>query len=342
MVKKNIKPAQKPKTLPKANPKKKNYLDKLDSRIIESIVKDPRISIKKLARSAGCSEQVASYRLNRLISRGIIGMLNAVVNMNYLGFEHYRIFFKLKKVDPDSIRKVCEFFESCWGVYNVTTLGGKYDLFVNVFVRNYLDYDDFIDSCYTHFPEIIGEIDDVYVKNYYIYPFKHMLPEGQGIGKAISIPVSYKTVTIDEIDKQILDNLSSNCRLTSVDLSNIIRVNYKTILYRIKGLEEKNIIKGYHVFVDDKVYKQYFVVFSLGSYYKETETKIFNYLSVHPLICSATKQFGKWQLMVTVNARDENEVKAFIINFREQFKNVRDYEVLPVTKTYYVNMFPHY
>ncbi|MCD6226989.1 Lrp/AsnC family transcriptional regulator [Candidatus Micrarchaeota archaeon] len=322
--------------------KENNSLDKLDIRIIKMLIDNPKISIKKIAYSTRRSVQVVSYRLNRLIENKTIRSFSTIINMNYLGFEHYRLFFKLKKVDPISVRKVREFIESGWGVYNISTLGGKYDLYIAIYVKNYIDYDNFIDLCYTHFPNIMGEIEDVYVKNHYIYPIKYLSPKSLLKNKIISIPVSYETVKIDDVDKLILKYISQNCRLTSTELANITKLSYKTILYRIKKLEDRGIIKGYKTFINDKLHKSYFILFSLRYYYKETEQKMFNYLATHPLVDEATKQFGAWGVMVHLYAKNENEIKMFINQFREKFENIKDYEILPIISSDYVNMFPYY
>jgi DNA-binding Lrp family transcriptional regulator len=57
---------------------------------------------------------------------------------------------------------------------------------------------------------------------------------------------SEMTETLDDIDMVILANLQKNGRMTNVDLSGIVEISAPPCLRRLRSLEQKGIIKGYH------------------------------------------------------------------------------------------------
>ncbi|UYP46308.1 putative HTH-type transcriptional regulator [Candidatus Lokiarchaeum ossiferum] len=55
---------------------------------------------------------------------------------------------------------------------------------------------------------------------------------------------------LDNIDKQILNELQRDCRIPYGKLAEKLHVSLSTIHYRIKRLEEEQIIQGYHADVN--------------------------------------------------------------------------------------------
>jgi len=55
---------------------------------------------------------------------------------------------------------------------------------------------------------------------------------------------------IDEIDKRILKELTTDCRISYRQIAKKVRVSVGTILNRIRRLEKAGVIKGYSAIVD--------------------------------------------------------------------------------------------
>jgi len=68
--------------------KKSSQIDRIDSRIINILVENGRISITELAERAGISKTPCQLRLKRLMDNGIITGFRAVVNPQSMGFDH--------------------------------------------------------------------------------------------------------------------------------------------------------------------------------------------------------------------------------------------------------------
>lgn len=58
------------------------------------------------------------------------------------------------------------------------------------------------------------------------------------------------TITLDELDKKILNTLIENCRLSYRQIAKKLKVSVATVMHRIKRLERCGIIKNYTITLD--------------------------------------------------------------------------------------------
>lgn len=87
---------------------------------------------------------------------------------------------------------------------------------------------------------------------------------------------------LDKKDLQILSLLDWNCRIPITQIAKRIQLNKDVVRYRIKNLEEENIITGYYPLIDISklgylTFRGYLSFIDVDS---ETEQKIINYLDV--------------------------------------------------------------
>lgn len=76
---------------------------------------------------------------------------------------------------------------------------------------------------------------------------------------------------MDEIDKKILIELQSNARLTNQELADRVALSPSPCLRRVRELEKKGIIRGYHTSVDQEACGLPINVFVLVKLEKPTE-----------------------------------------------------------------------
>jgi len=59
-----------------------------------------------------------------------------------------------------------------------------------------------------------------------------------------------KTYMIDEIDRQLLDELQSDCKRSLKEIGASVGLSAPSVMERVRKLENAGIIKGYHAFLD--------------------------------------------------------------------------------------------
>jgi DNA-binding Lrp family transcriptional regulator len=85
-------------------------MDEIDLKIVQTLMKDARLSITELASKAGISRPTAMKRLSRLIDQETIG-LNTGININKLGFRIGCVGLEVK--GAESRNKIKKILQNC-------------------------------------------------------------------------------------------------------------------------------------------------------------------------------------------------------------------------------------
>jgi len=116
---------------------------------------------------------------------------------------------------------------------------------------------------------------------------------------------------IDDIDKRILKELTTDCRRSYRQIARKVRVSVGTVLNRIRRMEEAGVIKGYSVMIDhEKVGYQLTgiaeITVSKGKLY-EMEVAI----SKLPNTCAVYDTTGLTDALVIAKFRSREEMSKF-------------------------------
>ncbi len=311
-------------------------LDKIDKKILKELDIDPKISTSKLGKKLRISQQVANYRLRKLFTENHITKLGTVVNLNKLRQEPYRVFFTFNSKKQYKEQDIFNYLRNKKGVYWAARIGGKYDLLIGLYVFDFEAFDEFIEDFYKTFPGLIKDYKGCYVLEHFLYKHKYLCKDYS----TITYGYHDKQQEIDDLDHYILSKIKDDCRLSSLDISQSKKVSYKTIINRIKAMEKKKIILGYRMFIKSEEYKPFVVVFSFKDYSKSDEKRLLSYLARNDNVSQVIRLFGLWNMFVHVRISDNEKLQKLIIELRDKFNIISDYEIIPVFEDISINLFP--
>lgn len=314
----------------------KNNMDKIDEKIIKELDENPRTYLTQLAKKVRISQQVADYRIKRMLQKRDIIKFGTVVNLKSLQQEHYKIFFTFESHKKYSNEEIFDFLKKRKGVYWSARIGGKYDLHITLFVFDFEELDQFIDEFNKKFPDLVKDFKTCYVLEHFMYNHKFFN------SKARKINYGYKDliVKIDSLDKQILEKIKDNCRLSAFEIAKGKNISYKTVLNRIKSLEKRKIILGYRLFIKSTNFKPYIVLISFKDYSKDEEKKLLNYLGDHHALTQTVRLFGIWNLFLHVRTKSAEHLQEIIIDFRNKFNIIDEIEIIPIFEDVTINLMP--
>jgi len=109
-------------------------LDVLDKQILESICKDARKPLRKVAEELGVSEPILYSRVRSLQRRGIIKRFTVKLDMELLGYMTKG--FVLMNVNPAKEEKIVSVLSEIPEVVEIHRLLGDNDLMVKVICRD--------------------------------------------------------------------------------------------------------------------------------------------------------------------------------------------------------------
>ncbi|MBI2148334.1 Lrp/AsnC family transcriptional regulator [Candidatus Woesearchaeota archaeon] len=317
-------------------------LDVKDRKILQELDLDPKITTSKLAKNIRLSHQVTNYRINKLIENKIISQFGTIINLSKIGYKQYRILFQLNKISEQEKQEIINYLKQHPKVYWAAIVGGKWDLLAVVFVNNYEEFEKLLDELFNKFQNKLKDYDSVYALYHELY--KHKYLHENKILEPIKLDFKNpeKIIELDKIDLQILNETKSNCRLSSLEISKKCKVNYKTIQNRIKNLENKELISGYRIFIksNELNYKAYLILISFQNYGREIEKKLFSYAKNNKFVTQSIKLFGSWSLLLHIRIKDERELQNLIIELRNNYPIIGNYEIIPIFEDISINNFP--
>lgn len=119
-------------------------IDKMDYEIIRCLANDARISVAELARRVGLDASTVLYRIRNLRKKEIIGTHTLAVDFEKFGMLHFQIDFKLR--NSEAVKKAIAYFSQQRNCTFATVTLGKYDLAIELVVRNNLELKEILDS----------------------------------------------------------------------------------------------------------------------------------------------------------------------------------------------------
>lgn len=129
-------------------------MNKLDTALLNILVKDARTSFADIARQLNVSRAYARARVQALVEQGVIEQFTAVVNPEKVGMR-ISTYVDLK-VDPHAIDQVAEELAALPEVVSLYIMTDLRSLHIHTLVDSYERFDDFARQHIFGRPEVIS------------------------------------------------------------------------------------------------------------------------------------------------------------------------------------------
>jgi len=316
-------------------------LDLNDKKILKELGVNARQTNSRIGKNLKLSQQVISYKVNNLIKREVIKGFFTIINFNQLGFSNFGVLIKLSKLNNLDKERFIKELEKSKNILLVNECGGKWDIILNVLAKNP-----------SHFEEILTYLINKHgnkILNYDAY----VTLSGTNLGRkyiteSTGHPRNLFTsrdaaFELSELDMKILKELSKNARLNASMLEGKIGTNYKTIINRIKKLEEKNIIIGFKPLIDISKLGYFTSKFYLeiNRLNEEENKKFIEFLNKKENIIGTIKMIGKWNYSIGVETRSQEEIWEIYKEIQSFLgEKIREIELIPIFQKHMYNYFP--
>ena len=287
-------------------------LDKKDWKILATLSKDCRTSLRQIANAVGVSREVADYRIKKLVKTGIIKSFCTDVNLQALGFTKHVVYLELKNVDKEKEENIFQYLKNHKFISWIVTSTGKWSVIFDIHAKNTQHLSQLIKELKQEIGIYFGEYEIVTLEKYYYYHSK-FFNEKEKIQEKKN-----KNISLDEIDLLLLRTLRNNARIDYVKLSKEIKLTPEAISKRIKRLKENTIINQFYIFPDlTKLgFEHYNIQINLENIGNEKEKKIFNYLQNHKSVSFIYKPISHWDIEFGVFVKNPGELRDFMLQLR--------------------------
>ena len=138
-------------------------IDEFDQKIIESLSKDARKPLVRIANELNTSSKVIAYRIKNMNKKGILCGSRANIENNILGFTHYKVLLYLNNISENNIKMLKGYLAKNSKVIYFVEEVGPWNFDVECMFKSNQEYFEFIKNLRYKFPELIREYETLIV-----------------------------------------------------------------------------------------------------------------------------------------------------------------------------------
>jgi len=315
--------------------------DKKDLKILEILDSNARERISSIAKKCLISRQVAMYRINKLLSQKSIYGFYTLIDVGKLGYSSFRLHIRLKESNEKKYREFARNIFSNYPCFWVGFVSGYFDIIIDIFARNQNDFEEI-------FSKMLKENKNV-IASYEILPIVKMDLYGYNYFSASKYRTWCRTLHINtgeyrlsKSDTIILKEIKFNARYEYIKIAKKLGMARVTVKNRIKELEKKGIIAGYKIFINFSHFNRnsYKIFIKYDTSRIEERVELMGYLKGMPGVLATLEFIGRWDLDIEIHMENAKELQKFLINLRNKFSIIRDYEIVQILEDYGIDFFP--
>jgi len=317
-------------------------LDSKDYIILNYLINNSRTSYTLIAKTERIPLSVVKYRVERLKEHGIIKQFNAIIDYTKLGYTIHRFHIILQYTSAEMKNKIIQHFSNYNLTVNIYNTRGKYDLVVTILENDPNEFFSFYEKSLKKFCRYFREFNISNIFEIYVDEKSQSFINNVKNTEKLLKNNTHSIEKIDSLDYKILDLLSRDSRISSLEISKILKVSTTTVIRHINELANKGIILNYSIIVDSKKlgYKQFIIYLSINDYNKKEE--IIRYLSTISSIGEIYCGLGNWNvelLLLTPSFEHFITLMEKIKNRYIQYIRYYDYVFIDDTFNTYTNLY---
>jgi DNA-binding Lrp family transcriptional regulator len=315
------------------NTKKEFIMDKIDEKILESLIANSRSPLSTISKHARISKQGCYYRMKKLEAENIITGYRVKINSSKLGFSSYCLYLKLININESSENELIEKIISKSYVRWFVTCTGRWDIMIAFSSKDNLDYNN-------RLKELLKLMDDkvLHYETSIILSTNDMwLRDRTAIKTDLIESDSKEKITLDEKNRKILEILQTDCRTEVTKIAPQVNLTAEAVSYRIKKLQKDNIIHSFTVSINKEKFglTWYQIQFLLKNIDDSQEKKILSKLKMIDGVDYIVWMIGKWNFEINMYCKTIEEFRRNLMTIRTMLSEyIREYDTNIILKKY--------
>lgn len=316
-------------------------LDLKDKKILYELDLNSRATLNEIAKKVGLSKQVVDYRLKNLIKDDIIKQFYTVVNFSKLGYTQYKFYLKFQNTNVEKEKEVIDYWIQNQNSVWVASCRGRWDLVVSILAKDINEFGEILNNFINKYGIFVLEKDVLITQISQVFTKAYLTEKKEK--KKFTYGGEIEHYKLDNIDEKVLRILSTNARLTILEIMNQLSLTRDVINYRLKRLTKDNLISQYRISINlDKIdYKLYKIIMRLHSLTQEKEKQLITYIASHPHGMQYLKLVGSWDVELEFEVEDDEQLHEILLEIRNKFSEIiRDYDTLLIHQEHKLNYYP--
>lgn len=323
-------------------------LDLKDRRILAALDMNARMPIGELANQVGVSRQVASYRINQLQKEGVVIGAVTIFDSVVAGFGWFRVLMRLNGTSKkdEAVKFLSNHPHTLW----VGEVGGNWDIVVNFIAKDTYKFNSILEEFLGKYGNDVAAYESLVYVHVLDQPRAYLLEDKTDKRGQTTEPLEFDhtmrynpEITLDKTDKDMINELTRDAFTPNYRIAAKIGVSDKTVLARIKRMEQNGLILGYRLAVHPSSigYESYMIFLGIHNLQSERENELQKFVRSMPNVTYIVKHIGRWRIGIEVEVKNRIEFQNILVSIRDRFGDIiSEFETFPIFKDHAINYFP--
>lgn len=293
----------------------------IDKKILTLLDENSRRPSSEIAKKLKLSRQVVEYRINKLVKDKVILNFTSIIDPTKFVNNIWHVYLKLQNLTISKEKEIVNYLTNNKEIWWVAKCQGEWDLVYSIVGDDIIKFDKINTDFKSKYHKYINEQTitsfikaDHFPRGYFLNkPTKKQ----NFIGKR-------KTIKIDEKDISILKILATNSRMPSTKIAEKTNFTARQVIYRIKELEKRGVIKSYNLHLNFRKlkYDYYKVCFYTQNFTESSENSILSWCETCPNVLYYVKKISPWTFELEFETEDYKQLNKILQDLRNQFGTV--------------------
>jgi len=313
-----------------------NYkIDLKDWKILHELDMDARQPSSKIAKKLKLSSEVVNYRIKKLEENDIITHYQLILNLSKLDILQFKICLSFQHLQSLKLDEIIETLKKNKSVKWIVSCSGNWDLIISLGTDSIEGIDLLKNEILGLFESYINKKAISILVEAYTYNRDYLTDEKKEFSNPRVIMKKGKKTKLDEIDINILKQLSENARKPITEISKELKTASRVIMYRIKQLEKNKVIEGYKIALNyEKLGIKFFKTFIyLDNPKEERLNTLIKYFKMNQNIIHHAKVLCNWDFEPEFEVYSEKEFNEIMTDIKDRFSDIiKNIDIITITK----------
>lgn len=308
--------------------------------VVHALEMKANASYAEIAACLNMSEQLVRYHWEKCIEDGTILGHNAIIDHPLVGHSFHLLYFSFFGLSGEAERAWLSSVNQLPRVAFIARTVGRWNATLGVVTRSHAELSEAITKICA---KVSGKIAELVVTTEIECEYSSLSLLRKGKAKLFKSRIRQEQASMDELDYELTYLLARNCRSSSTELAQRLKIAPSTVSRRVARLEEQGVIICYraHINYDKLGYQHFRLLFTLASLSPEIISAIRAEAVKSGCVESTSRYLGLADLDMRVRSKSLEELADFVGTLRTHFPSIIvKVEIVPLFSWRAINYFP--
>lgn len=313
----------------------------LERNILQYVITRANCPAREVAEALKVKDHQVHYSLRKFKSSGLISR-RVMVDVYKLGYSRHTLFFSLTPEGQKRRSTIVKAVVESEFTSVMLELGGEYDYFFQLVVRELSDLVHFIHWLTEQYGDLFSKKSFGVQAEHFVFGEK-LISDTPVEPNACSYQLADEHFEFDETDHKILSAVMSPEVSSAREIARQTGLAPTTLDYRLKNLQKSEIISGETWEVNGQMLglSNFLMLISVAGLEPNIHSEIFEYAKASPVVAHYSYVIGDWDYVLGVAVQDKSDATRLVEELHNRFESkISNVRLVPMFKAHKVVDYP--